>query len=128
MRPQVSRRTPLYFLAAQSSDSACGISASSNILFTQLTVPSALSAPVRARRKANFRASLTRQRIGGAFLVLRAFGGTSQNLPHLHMPPPTTVDGGGGDGVYACMARRLDIPNDRQDIGGKLRRLRVCTR
>jgi hypothetical protein len=71
MRPQVSRRTPLYFLAAQSSDSACGISASSNILFTQLTVPSALSAPVRAR------------------------------------------------------AGRLDIPNDRQDIGGKLRCLGV---
>jgi hypothetical protein len=26
-----------------------------------------------------------------------------------------------GDGVQACMARRQDIPNSRQDIGRKLR-------
>jgi hypothetical protein len=36
------------------------------------------------------------------------------DLPSVELP---------GDGVEACMADRLDVPNDRQDVGRKLRRL-----
>jgi hypothetical protein len=56
-----------------------------------------------------------------------------QNLPHLHMPPLPTVSGSDlpsvelpGDGVEACMTSRLDVPNDRQHVGGELRCLRLA--
>jgi hypothetical protein len=51
-----------------------------------------------------------------------------QYLPHLHMPPLPTVSGSDlpsvelpGDGVEARKASRLDVPNDRQDVGRKSR-------
>jgi hypothetical protein len=50
-----------------------------------------------------------------------------QYVPHLHMPPSPTVGSGDlagvelpGDGVQASMTGRLDVPNDRQDIGRNL--------
>jgi hypothetical protein len=57
-----------------------------------------------------------------------------QYVPHLS--PLPTVSGSDlssvelpGDGVEACKAGRLDVSNDRQDFGRKLRRLRFtgCT-
>jgi hypothetical protein len=53
-------------------------------------------------------------------------------LPHLHMPPSPAVSGGdlscvklASDPIETCVAGRLDVPNDRQDVGRKLRRLRL---
>jgi hypothetical protein len=50
------------------------------------------------------------------------------------MPPLATVSGGDlsprvelpGDCIEACMTSRLDIPNDRQDVGSELRCLHLC--
>jgi hypothetical protein len=51
-----------------------------------------------------------------------------QYLPYLHMPPLATVRGSdlssvelSGDGIKACVAGRLDVPNDRQHVGSELR-------
>jgi hypothetical protein len=48
----------------------------------------------------------------------------------LHMSPLPTVAGSDfssvdlpGDGIKACKAARLDVSNDRQHVGRKLRRL-----
>jgi hypothetical protein len=48
------------------------------------------------------------------------------------MPPLPTISGSNlpgvelpGDSVEACIACRLDVPNDRQDIGREVRRLRL---
>jgi hypothetical protein len=55
------------------------------------------------------------------------------NLSQLHMPPPATVSGGDlagvqlpGDGVEARMTGRLDLPDNRQNVGRELRRLRLA--
>jgi hypothetical protein len=56
----------------------------------------------------------------------------TQNLPHLHMPPAATVSCSdlprvelSSDAVETCVTGRLDVPNDRQDVGRKLGRLRL---
>jgi hypothetical protein len=48
-------------------------------------------------------------------------------LPHLHMPPSPAVSGGdlscfklASDPIETCVAGRLDVPNDRQDVGRKI--------
>jgi hypothetical protein len=50
------------------------------------------------------------------------------------MPPLPAVSGSDlpsvelpGDGVEACMTSRLDVPNDRKDVGGKSGRLRLTS-
>jgi hypothetical protein len=57
----------------------------------------------------------------------------TQNLPHLRMPPLATVSRSDfprvqlpGDGIEACVASRLDVPNDRQHVRSELRRLRLA--
>jgi hypothetical protein len=67
---------------------------------------------------------------GPASLIRRR---SIQYVPHLHMSPLPTVRGSDlssvelpGDGVEACKAGRLDVSNDRQDVGRKLRRLRLA--
>jgi hypothetical protein len=49
------------------------------------------------------------------------------------MPPPATVSCGdhprvelSSDAVETCVTGRLDVPNDRQDVGSKLGRLRLA--
>jgi hypothetical protein len=53
---------------------------------------------------------------------------TRRILPHLYVPPLPTISGSDlpgielpGDGVEARKASRLDVPNDRQDVGRKSR-------
>jgi hypothetical protein len=65
--------------------------------------------------------------------AFKTYGRTSisrRSKSALHMPPPATVSGCdlprvelSGDGVETGMARRLDVPNDRQHVGRKLSRL-----